>query len=151
MDGQCVRHARGRWTVPFKDTCHASFGTVEIPGHGEVGLYPYNAIALRRAVERVGEKATPREVLDECISTVLVEADVHIAAGDFPHPRTKEQFDFKARMAKEPLLERHPSIDPERTYRALVIWGDERSLDPGSWRLLPWKAGLLANRGPADP
>ena len=135
----------------FKDTCHASFGTVEIPGHGEVGLYPYNAIALRRAVERVGEKATPREVLDECISTVLVEADVHIAAGDFPHPRTKEQFDFKARMAKEPLLERHPSIDPERTYRALVIWGDERSLDPGVLEAFALESGTARQSGARRP
>ncbi|WP_342660846.1 hypothetical protein [Rhodococcus ruber] len=115
----------------FKETCHPSFGTVDISGLGEIGLYPYNENALRRAIEHVGENATPRAVLDQCVSEILAEADVHIGAGDFPHERTRAQFDFKVRMAKQPLLERNPSSDPERAYRAIVIWGDESRLDDG--------------------
>ena len=115
----------------FRDTCHASFGTVAIDGLGDVGLYPYNHEALRRAIEHLGHNPTPRDVLDESVSTNLVEADRHIGAGDYPHERTRQQFDFKVRMAKDALQARNPSSDPERNYRALVIWGDESRLPAG--------------------
>ena len=115
----------------FRDTCHATFGTVSIAGLGDVGLYPYNDEALRRAVAHVGESPTPREVLDDCVSTILMEADVHIGQRSYPHERTRNQFDFKVRMAKDALLAGNPSSDPERTYRALVIWGDESPLRAG--------------------
>lgn len=114
-----------------RDTCHAAFGKVEIEGLGDVGLYPYNSSALRRAVARLGEAPTPRDVLDECISTNLMEADRHIAAGAYPHERTRQQFDFQVRKAKQALLDGNPSADPERTYRALVIWGDEAPVNQG--------------------
>jgi hypothetical protein len=115
----------------FRDECHRYFGTVEIDGLGEVGLYPYNRTALNRALARLGESPTPREVLDECLSTILAEADGRIAQGTYPHDRTRDQFDFKVRMAKDALLELNPSSDPERMYRALVIWGDESPLPAG--------------------
>ncbi|UBV16878.1 ATP-binding protein [Mycolicibacterium fortuitum] len=114
-----------------RDACHAAFGSVSIAGLGDVGLYPYNKEALSRALSRVGESATPRAVLDKCISEILAEADVNIANRSYPHERTKDQFDFKVSMAKDALLESNPSSDPERTYRALVIWGDESPLLPG--------------------
>ena len=115
----------------FRDACHATFGTVSIAGLGDVGLYPYNDEALRRAVAHVGESPTPREVLDDCVSTILAEADVHIGQRSYPHERTRDQFDFKVRMAKDALLAGNPSSDPERAYRALVIWGDESPLPAG--------------------
>jgi hypothetical protein len=115
----------------FRDRCHESFGTVAIEGLGDVGLYPYNDIALSRAIAKLGDEPTPRAVLDECVSTNLKEADRHIADGDYPHERTWTQFDNKVRMAKDALLERNPSSDPERNYRTLVIWGDESPLLPG--------------------
>ncbi|UCZ61890.1 ATP-binding protein [Mycolicibacterium phocaicum] len=114
-----------------RDACHAAFGSVSITGLGEVGLYPYNTEALSRALRRIGESATPREVLDKCISEILAEADAHIANSSYPHERAKDQFDFRTRMAKPALLESNPSSDPERTYRALVIWGDESPLESG--------------------
>lgn len=121
-----------------RDTCHAAFGTVDIQGLGDVGLYPYNATALRRAFAEAeaqasneGRPVTPRDVMQLCVETILPEADAHIAAGDFPHERTRQQFDFKVRMAKDALLAANPSSDPERTYRALVIWGDESPLPAG--------------------
>lgn len=116
----------------FRDRCHASFGTVAIEGLGDVGLYPYNDIALSRAFANLGSEPTPRAVLDECVSTNLVEADLHIGNGGYPHERTwTTQFDHKVRMAKDALLASNPSSDPERNYRALVIWGDEYPLHPG--------------------
>lgn len=114
-----------------RDACHAAFGTVPIPDLGDVGLYPYNDEALGRALSRIGGSPTPREVLDKCISEILAEADGHIAYRSYPHERTRDQFDFKVRMAKDALLEANPSSDPERTYRALVIWGDESPLPEG--------------------
>jgi hypothetical protein len=115
----------------FRDKCHAAFGTVAIAGLGDVGLYPYNHEALRRALTRLGDDPTPREVLDECVSTNLMEAEHHIGAGDYPHERTRQQFDFKVRMAKDALQTSNPSSDPERNYRALVIWGNESPLPAG--------------------
>lgn len=114
-----------------RDVCHSSFGTAQIEGLGDVGLYPYNGEALHRALTKLGEARTPREVLDHCVSEILTEADVHIAQRSYPHERARDQFDFKVRMAKDALLKTNPSIDPERAYRALVIWGDESPLPPG--------------------
>jgi hypothetical protein len=115
----------------FRDVCHASFGSVEIPELGNVGLYPYSDPALRRSISHLGDDPTPREVLDQSIWTTLVEADGHIERGTYPHERTKQQFDFFARMPKDALLQQFPSSDPERTYRALVVWGDENALPEG--------------------
>lgn len=115
----------------FRDDCHAAFGAVEIPEIGEVGLYPYNATALRRAMSHLGPSPTPRDVLDQCISTNLAEADSHIERGTYPHERTRNQFDFFATLPKDAVLSENPSSDPERTYRAVVIWGDEHALPGG--------------------
>jgi hypothetical protein len=115
----------------FRDKCHASFGTVAVDGLGNVGLYPYNREALQRTVRHLGDDPTPRDVLDECVSTNLMEADHHIAAGDYPHERTRQLFDFRVHMAKDALQASNPSSDPERNYRALVIWGDESPLPAG--------------------
>ncbi|WP_210651542.1 hypothetical protein [Nocardioides sp. SYSU D00065] len=130
MSNACDTREEGQ-PCRVRDTCHAAFGTVEIEDLGSVGLYPYNSSALRRAVARLGEAPTPRDVLDECISTNLMEADQHIGAGDYPHDRTRQQFDFQVRKAKQALLDGNPSSDPERTYRALVIWGDEAQVAKG--------------------
>lgn len=114
-----------------RDECHGAFGSVPIDGLGDVGLYPYNEIALERALIRLGEAPTPRGVLDECLSTILPEADVHIEQRTFPHERTRQQFSFKVEKAKDALLEQFPSSDPERLYRTLVIWGNESPVRSG--------------------
>ncbi len=71
---------------------------------GVVGLYPYNDNALRRALEHVGSDATPRTVVEQCVSINLLEADRHIADGNYPHKRARERFDFKVTLPKEALL-----------------------------------------------
>jgi hypothetical protein len=130
MSNACDTREEGQ-PCRVRDICHAAFGTVEFDDLGSVGLYPYNSSALRRAIARLGEAPTPRDVLDECISTNLIEADQHIAVGDYPHERTRQQFDFQVRKAKQALIDGNPSSDPERTYRALVIWGDEAPVAKG--------------------
>ena len=119
----------------FRERCHSAFGTVTIDGLGDVGLYPYNSQALTRsftaAEERAGREGrpvTPRDVIQLSVEEVLAEADKNIENGTYPHVRTREQFDFKVRNAKDALLASNPSSDPERNYRALVIWGDESRL-----------------------
>jgi hypothetical protein len=130
MENACLTLNDGQ-PCQFLDTCHASFGKVEIGGIGAVGLYPYNAIALRRSVKHFGADATPRLVLDQCLSTNLLEADVHIADGDYPHPRVFDQFDHTARMVKEVVVFDVPPADADRVYLARLIWGDEQLLPSG--------------------
>ncbi|MFM8856499.1 MAG: hypothetical protein ACKOI2_04715 [Actinomycetota bacterium] len=122
QEGQPCRH---------RDECHASFGMVTVKGLGDVGLYPYNQTALERARTRLGESPNPRAVLDSCLLTVLPEADGHIDQGTYPHEGTRRNFDFRVSTPKDALLAQHPSADPERMYRALVIWGNERPLASG--------------------
>ena len=108
----------------FLDRCHAGFGTVEVAGLGQVGLYPYNDVALRRALDRQGEAPTPRSVLDDCVVRTLVEAEPRIASGTYPHERVREQFDFHATKGKQALVD-GSGAEVERLYTALVVWGDE--------------------------
>ncbi|GAA5133960.1 ATP-binding protein [Pseudonocardia adelaidensis] len=110
-----------------RDECHAGFGFVEVDGLGDVGLYPYNATALRRALKK---QATPRKVLEVCVSDALMEADGHIERGTYPHERTFEQFDNDVHQAKHVLLSGASGKEADRLYRALVLWGDESPLTP---------------------
>lgn len=114
----------------FRSQCHAGFGSTNVPGLGEVGLYPYNSTALRRSLEARGSGATPRQILDVCVSEELVEAEPHIARGTYPHDRVRKRFDFKVQRGKETLLDGRIGDEAERFYRALVIWGDEEALLP---------------------
>jgi hypothetical protein len=114
----------------FRDECHEGFGVVQVRGLGRVGLYPYNEVALRRALDGQGPKPTPREVLDTCVAETLREADPHIKRGTYPHPRVRERFDFKVQRPKEALLQGSTGEQAERLYRTLVIWGDEEYLAP---------------------
>jgi hypothetical protein len=114
----------------FRDECHQGFGVVQVQGLGSVGLYPYNEVSLRRALDGQGQEPTPREVLDTCVAETLREADPHIERGTYPHPRVRERFDFKVQRPKDALLQGATGEEAERLYRALVIWGDEENLGP---------------------
>lgn len=105
-----------------RDECHAGFGTVEVAGVGAVGLYPYNAAALGRAV---APRDTTRAVVDVCVFDVLVEADGHLDRHSYPHERVWEQFDHHVEKSKDALLEGRSGAEADRLYRALVLWGDE--------------------------
>jgi hypothetical protein len=114
----------------FRDRCHAGFGTVEVPRLGQVGLYPYNEVALQRGLARRGENPTARDILDVCVTEQLVEADAHIAAGTYPHDRLRDRFDFAVRRTKEVVLDGRTGEQADRLYRALVLWGDEEQVTP---------------------
>ncbi|MET3962799.1 energy-coupling factor transporter ATP-binding protein EcfA2 [Marmoricola sp. OAE513] len=124
MENACATRNEGQ-ACQFLDTCHASFGKVEIEGFGDVGLYPYSVPALRRAITHLGDEGTPRLVLDECISTNLTEADPRIADGTYPHDRVRDRFDRHAIMAPDALVDGVPASERDRAYLARLIWGDE--------------------------
>lgn len=130
MENACATRNEGQ-PCQFLDTCHASFGKVEIEGLGEVGLYPYSTSALRRAIDHLGDGTTPRVVLDECIATNLTEADVRIGDGTYPHDRVKDRFDGHATMARDYLIRGVPASEADRAYWTRLIWGDERLPLPG--------------------
>ncbi|GAA1546969.1 hypothetical protein [Kribbella lupini] len=131
MENACATRNAGQ-ACEFLDTCHRSFGKVAIDGLGDVGLYPYSESALRRAITFLGDEGTPRLVLDECISTNLTEADPRIADGTYPHERVAERFDGHVTVSPDVLAAGVPASERDRTYRARLIWGDERlPLAPG--------------------
>lgn len=132
MENACATRNEGQ-PCQFVDTCHTSFGKVDIEGLGAVGLYPYSRSALRRAFTHLGDEATPRLILDECVSTNLTEADARIADGTYPHDRVKDRFDGHATKARDFLLQGVPVVEQSRAYWARLIWGDEQ---------LPLAAGI---------
>lgn len=133
MQNACLTRNEGL-PCEFLEKCHESFGKVKIDDLGDVGLYPYSAAALRRAVDHLGHEGTPRLVLDECISTNLTEADARIADGTFPHDRIDDRFDRRNTIGRQVLIQDVPNLskpEEDRLYRARVIWGDEKGLPKG--------------------
>ncbi|WP_020670650.1 ATP-binding protein [Amycolatopsis nigrescens] len=116
---------------PVRSKCHAGFGAVDVPGLGEVGLYPYNDVAMRRALQRpTTDGVTPRSDLDVCVSETLSEAHAHIGRGTYPHPLAFEKFNSDIKHPKAVVLDGRTGAEAERLYRALVLWGDEAPLGP---------------------
>ena len=147
MENACTSLENGL-PCPFIETCHTSFGKVEIDGLGPVGLYPYNASSLRRAIDHLGNDGTPRLVLDECVATNLTEADARIADGTYPHERVKDRFDDHATMLRDVLVQDVPPAEKDRVYRARLIWGDEKPLSPGIVEAFSLRTGAP---GPVQP
>lgn len=127
MSNACDTREDGK-PCRVRDECHSGFGTVDLPDLGAVGLYPYNEVALRRALDGRGPDPTPRQVLNVCVADALVEADTHIERGDYPHARLVERSDFRVRLGKDVVLDGQTGERAERLYRALVLWGDENPL-----------------------
>ncbi|MGH4027277.1 MAG: hypothetical protein ACRDRV_22130 [Pseudonocardiaceae bacterium] len=135
----------------FRDECHRGFGTVEVPVLGRVGLYPYNDVALRRALDGRGRHPTPRDILDACVRKTLGEADTNIAHGTYPHAGVREYFDYTVRQAREAVLRGRTGDDAERLYRALVLWGDEADLTPTVAEAFSLDASATREPGTSPP
>lgn len=123
----CDTRAEGL-PCPVRDECHSGFGAIDVTGIGRVGLYPYNHIALRRALTQNAETRTARNILDVCLTEELDEADPHIADGTYPHERVRNRVNFRVSRTKDSLLNGQEGDEADRLYRALVIWGDEKPL-----------------------
>ncbi|WP_035278499.1 ATP-binding protein [Actinokineospora spheciospongiae] len=127
----CDSRGPGGDPCPIRQRCHEGFGTVEVPGLGEVGLYPYNEVALRRALQRPTiQHRSPRADLDFCVSDALVVAHTHIGRLTYPPARTFEQFEHTVHRQRAALVRDQTGDEADRLYRALVLWGDEQPLAP---------------------
>ncbi|WHT23260.1 ATP-binding protein [Crossiella sp. CA-258035] len=134
---------------PMRSRCHAGFGAVEIDGLGQVGLYPYNEAALKRALERPttpDKPRTPRSDINECVSDTLIEAYAHLGRGTFPHERAFTRFDHQHKLPKSALLNGRTGEEGDRYFRAAVLWGAEQH--PNSVVL---EAFGLADKSGSDP
>lgn len=113
-------HGDGRECVN-REECWSSFGEVD-----EVGLYPYNRIALRRELQKRGATVTARTLVDETVKEFLIEAEPAIGGGSFPSDAIKGRFDFSVSRAKETIVPGGALVeaDRDRLHRCRVIWAD---------------------------
>jgi hypothetical protein len=112
-----------------QDECFESFGSVSIGRAGQVGLYPYNETALRRAFERLrlAGELSPRSLVDRVVHDFLVTADPELRDGAFPSEQVQSWFDFttdRPFQAIVPDSGELPQDERERLLRARVIWAD---------------------------
>jgi len=121
---------------PHQDTCHEAFGTTR----DGLGLYPFNAPALDRAVEsRSPRNFDPRRILGTVVRYTLDQHRANILRGDFPSASFLQHF---AAPHLQPLaaevVEDVWSLDPidaDRRVTLLTFWGDRPNtivnLQPG--------------------
>lgn len=104
-----------------REECWSAFGEVD-----QVGLYPYNRIALRRELQKRGTSVTARTLVDGTVKEFLIEADPAIGGGLFPGEGVKDRFDFGVSRAKETIVPGGTlnEVDRDRLHRARVIWAD---------------------------
>src|SRR5262249_32872319 len=68
--------------------CHEAFGE-----HGGIGLYPFNAVAVQRMVERASPDGfNPRFVIQRVLKTMLVSYIEDLRSGQFPPPALLDRF-----------------------------------------------------------
>ena len=118
----------GTGECPHRETCWPSFGAAD-----DIGLYPYNRTAIRRAVTGSREAVTPRVVVDSFVHDFLLEADVEIGAAEFPSDGVRERFDFSVALSKDAIVPRLklPEEERDRVHRCRVIWADGGVEAPG--------------------
>jgi hypothetical protein len=134
-----------------REECWGSFGSFQ-----ENGLYPYNRIALRREVQRRGDRVTARTVVDETIKEFLIEAHPPIELGSFPGEDVRARFDFSVGLPKESIVpEGELSTDErDRLHRCRVIWANGRVESAGiavAFDLPASAGGVSAVESPTSP
>lgn len=75
--------------------CLETFGSVEVDGVGEVGLFPFTRASLNNALNRksAGGAAVPRVVLHEVVRNALSSRyAAQLDAGKFPSPEFADEF-----------------------------------------------------------
>jgi hypothetical protein len=125
-----VRESNRRW-VPnacdecqHQDRCHEAFGTTS----DGLGLYPFNAAALNRAVEsRSPLNFDPRRILGTVIRYTLDQHRVDLGRGEFPSSSFLQHF---ATSSLPPLaadvvedIRSADPIDADRRVTLLTFWG----------------------------
>lgn len=117
-------------TCAHREECHSGFGT-SAAGHG---LYPFNQIALRRAIRArpaLGspDAFNPRAVIGEVARNVLVEHAQSLADGTFPDSRFRAEYptaeeERTLASAVRDTLETLDPLDADRRATFLEFWGD---------------------------
>ncbi|WP_432571574.1 protein DpdH [Kineococcus sp. SYSU DK005] len=146
-------------TCRFRATCHAAFGATS----DHFGLYPYNATALVKAVQRSmpreNPQFNPRRVLGHVVRHVLDNYDVALRDGTFPSPRFRSDFPVEGRSVLSAeqvdyLSERDG--EHERRVPLLEFWGEAtvENLAAGiheAFRLPPLSDDVLAGASAHAP
>lgn len=121
---------------PHQDTCHEAFGTTR----DGLGLYPFNAAALDRAVDsRSPANFDPRRILGTVVRYTLDQHRVDIERGEFPGTSFLQHF---AAAHLQPLaaevvedIRAADPIDADRRVTLLTFWGGRPNkivnLEPG--------------------
>jgi hypothetical protein len=125
--GQPCRH---------RDECFDAFGSVDTGPGGRVGLYPHNAVSLRRAFRRLRDenRLSPRSLVNEVVQSFLVTAEPEIYAGVFPTEEIRNWFFLGVDRPRETIVREDELPTPEareRLRRARIVWADGEPERPG--------------------
>lgn len=114
----------------YRDECHTAFGNSP-QGHG---LYPFNQVALRRAIRArpaldSPDAFNPRAVIGEVARNVLVEHARSLADGVFPDSQFRAEYptaedERTLPSAVRDTLEALDPLDADRRAIFLEFWGD---------------------------
>lgn len=106
---------------PYREPCHAAFG--ERDGYG---LYPFNALAVRRMSARVSpQKFNPRTIINRVLKDTFEKYTDSLRDGEFPPPALHKQFgrsQLSASLTNE-LRQRDP-LNFGRRQALLDLWSE---------------------------
>ncbi|MDD1415640.1 ATP-binding protein, partial [Dolichospermum sp. ST_con] len=105
----------------YQEACHAGFGAVN-----EIGLYPFNAVALKQMFAKVNQKEfNPRILIKDVLKYTLENGYDHIQKGLFPSVSLQKHF---GKMRLSAMLQQDINIkDPQNFDRRQVLldlWDD---------------------------
>jgi DNA-binding transcriptional MerR regulator len=118
---------------PFRDPCHAAFGTVEI-GEGsekrQIGVYPFNRRALDNLYRGLRESypRTPRTYLFDLLGYILQSHTEKIKTDEFPPLETEltpavQPPSFSPATHRQ-IVEKQGGTAATRLMTLLLYWGD---------------------------
>jgi hypothetical protein len=129
------RSTHRRWVpnaceeCPHQDTCHEAFGT----SRDGFGLFPFNALAVDRAVEsRSPKNFDPRRILGTVLRYTLDQHRGDIGRGEFPSVTFAQHFAASHLPPLDPELVEDiralDAVDADRRVVLLTFWGGRPSM-----------------------
>ena len=112
-----------------RDECFSAFGSIDTGPAGQIGLYPYNRVSLRRAFRHLRDenRLSPRSLVNDVVHDFLITADPEIGAGIFPTEQISNWFFLGVDRAREAIVREDELPSPEareRLRRARIAWAD---------------------------
>lgn len=112
-DGTWLTNACDECPLDAKASCHEAFGAIDVPGVGQVGLFPMTEESISAALRKKfgeGQDPIPRIVLSGVLRVVLDHATSdELVAGTFPTARFADEFapdEFRLEQTERNLVER---------------------------------------------